>query len=390
MDGEIPRVDGMNAVALVGHADVGGNRGKGIMDDPCGFSRDRVDGGRVDGNAARAIGATDVVRHDVAPRHEITLIRREPDAARGNNAPAHVVADHVVDDDVVEAVGGGDTVTAEGIAPLDGLLDRIPVNDGCTADHQLDTSLRAGCDDVAGDTSPRDASEDDAAAVTVEDLATDHLDFIRVQQIEIVRVVRAEDADAGSVVVANDDVPDGQARLALTYRQAQEPAAGVLVVRVGRRDGPGAVSIEHEIPDVHVAGVPDEQHVEAGDAGLRQEHRGRSQTEDGCVGVELDGAPDHEGAPWKEEDASARGVEGVTRSENRVVVVVLAFALRAVVSNVEYPLMRHLQRLVLDDHVVDDEVVDVVASDAANCIARLDVQDVTRLSQSVVAFYEEN
>ena len=197
--------------------------------------------------------------------------------------------------------------------------------------------MRAGGDDVAGDTSPSGAGEDDAPAAAAEDLATDHLDLVRVELIEVITVVRAGDPDAGSVVVANDDILDGQAGLALAHRLAEEPAADVLVVRVGWRAGHVAVSVEHEIPDAHVVGVPHEQHVEAGDAGLRLEHRACPQTEDGRAGAELDGVADDEGAPRKEEDASACGIDGVTRSEDRAEVVSLAVALRAVALNVEYP-----------------------------------------------------
>lgn len=139
------------------------------------------------------------------------------------------------------------------------------------------------------------------------------------------------------MVVANDDVLDGQPGLALAHRLAEEPAADVLVVGVGRGAGLDAVSVEHEIPDSHVVGVPHEQHVEAGDARLRQEHRARPRAKHGRVRADLDGVADDEAAPRKEEDASARGIDVVTRSEDRAEVVGLAVALRAVASNVEYP-----------------------------------------------------
>ena len=64
----------------------------------------------------------------------------------------------------------------------------------------------------------------------------------------------------------------------------------------------------------------------------------RAQTQDGRAGAEFDGVADDEAAPREEQDASARGIDGVTRSEDRAEVVGQAVAFRAVASNVEYPL----------------------------------------------------
>ena len=46
---------------------------------------------------------------------------------------------------------------------------------------------------------------------------------------------------------------------------------------------------------------------------------------------------------------------------------------------------RRRPSLVLDHHVIDDEIIDV-AADPAICIARFNVQDVTCLAQFVAGF----
>ena len=169
------------------------------------------------------------------------------------------------------------------------------------------------------------------------------------------------------MMVANGDIPDGQPGSTPLCRLAEQPAAFVLVARPRRLAGLRAVSVEHEIADAHVVRVPYEQHVEGGShgvLGLCQENRSRSRAEDGRVGAELDRVVDDIAAPWKEENASALGVQGITGSEDGGEVPGPAVALRAVASHVEYPVGRQLQSLVLDDHVIDDEVVDIAVGAA--------------------------
>ena len=107
--GEIPRVGGVNAGPLVGRTDVGSERGVGVLDL---IMIGMVLGeGRIDGDPASFVAATGIVGYHVALRHG--MIRRpEPEARRGGDAPAIVLAGLVVDDDVVEGVGDADTVTA--------------------------------------------------------------------------------------------------------------------------------------------------------------------------------------------------------------------------------------------------------------------------------------
>src|SRR5262245_51476419 len=102
---DVSRVHGLNAAAVVAHAHVGGNGGKRSMDYLSGVSI-TVDGGRINCDAAHGIAAADVVLHHEVLRHG--LFRREPDSARGDDAPPIIVARHVVDDDVVERVRNGD------------------------------------------------------------------------------------------------------------------------------------------------------------------------------------------------------------------------------------------------------------------------------------------
>ena len=63
---------GADAGATISHADVRGNCGKGVLDLIMISGGPRE--GRIDGDAACGVAATDVVRHHVALRHRV--IRR--------------------------------------------------------------------------------------------------------------------------------------------------------------------------------------------------------------------------------------------------------------------------------------------------------------------------
>ena len=98
---------------------------------------------------------------------------------------------------------------------------------------------------------------------------------------------------------------------------------------------------------------------------------------------------DDVGARRKEEHAAAGGVQGVTGCEDRGEISRRAIALRPVGSHVEDSLLRQVQRLVLNDHIIDDEVVDI-AFGSATCVACFDAQDVPGRPQLVMRFDEEH